>query len=264
MINIESLPKKAGIYKIISPTNKVYIGKTQNIKQRFLKYSRLLCEKQKKLYNSFLKYGFDSHSVEIIEIIEIIEINELINLLSKKEIYYIKKFNSYMGKNGLNLTEGGDGMRKKHSEKTKKKISESLKNSEKFKKTIQSKEYREKLSKSLIGHEGHNKGIPRKLEDIEKIKKGVRKRIKEFGTRKHTTKTKQKMSKNRKGELNGNAKKYKISYKGEIIEFNCRKYIKKFLNDLNDELNLSYKDRYSYDGLFKNGKTKEIFLKNLD
>ena len=169
-----------------------------------------------------------------------------------------------MGKNGLNLTEGGDGMRKKHSEKTKKKISESLKKSEKLKKTMQSKEYREKLSRLLIGHKSYSKGIPRKLEEIEKIKEGVRKRIKEFGTRKHTAKTKEKMSKNRKGELNGNSKKYKILYKGELIEFNCRKYIKKFLNDLNDELNLSYKDRYSYDGLFKNGKTKEIFLKNLD
>jgi group I intron endonuclease len=254
MINIDLLPKKGGIYKITSPSGKIYIGKTKNLFQRFGKYKSLHCVKQNKLYNSFLKYGFGNHVVEIIELS-----NDLQNL-NEKEIFYIKEYKSYNTSHGLNLTEGGDGVRKKHSIETKKKISDSLLKSESFKKVMSSPEYREKLSNSLKGHEGYNKGISRPEKDIIKIKEGVRKRLELYGPRKHTESSKKKMSENRAGELNSNSKKYKILYNDEVIEFNCRKYIKTFLNNLNDKLNLPYNKRYSYDGLFKNGFTKEIKL----
>lgn len=66
MINISDLPNLGGVYKIISPSNKIYIGKTKNIRKRFLKYSNLNCEQQVKLFNSFNKYGFENHNVEIL------------------------------------------------------------------------------------------------------------------------------------------------------------------------------------------------------
>lgn len=46
-----------GIYKITSPKQRIYIGQSTNIKKRFNHYNRLLCEKQRILYRSFLKYG---------------------------------------------------------------------------------------------------------------------------------------------------------------------------------------------------------------
>lgn len=254
MINIDSLPKNGGIYKIISPENKIYIGKTKNLKERFRKYKSLHCVKQHKLYNSFLKHGFNYHSMEIIELLDDSK------KLNEKEIFYIKEYDSYNTIHGLNLTEGGDGNRGKHSCESKNKISESLKKSESFKKAMSNPEYKKKLSEALKGHKGYNKGIPRSEKDKLKIKEGVLKRILQHGTRKHTESSKKKMSEKRKGEQNANAKKYKISYNNEIIQFNCRKYIKTFLNELNNKLNLSFNKRYSYDGLFKNGFTKEILL----
>lgn len=104
-----------GIYKITSPTGKIYIGQSNNIKLRFAAYKRISCEKQPKLFNSLLKYGFLNHKFEIIEQCEISELND-------KERYYQDLFNA-TGKNGLNcqLTKTKD-QNGRHSEETKLKI----------------------------------------------------------------------------------------------------------------------------------------------
>jgi predicted acyltransferase (DUF342 family) len=49
-----------GIYKIISPSGKIYIGQTSNWIKRVKKYSRVDCKGQVKLYNSLKKYGFET------------------------------------------------------------------------------------------------------------------------------------------------------------------------------------------------------------
>ena len=54
-----------GIYKITSPTNKVYIGSSNNIFNRWCSYKNLKCLTQTKLYRSFLKHGVDNHVFEI-------------------------------------------------------------------------------------------------------------------------------------------------------------------------------------------------------
>lgn len=64
-----------GIYKITSPSNKIYIGQSINIKKRFKKYKRLDCKSQPRLYKSFLKYGFINHLFEIIEECKFEELN---------------------------------------------------------------------------------------------------------------------------------------------------------------------------------------------
>lgn len=109
-----------GIYKITSPTGKIYIGQSNNIKLRFAAYKRISCEKQPKLFNSLLKYGFVNHKFEILEQCEICELND-------KERYYQDLFNA-TGKNGLNcqLTKTKD-QNGRHSEETKLKISISSK-----------------------------------------------------------------------------------------------------------------------------------------
>lgn len=55
------------IYKIVSPNRRVYIGQTKDYKKRKANYRKLNCKTQKKLYNSFIKYGFENHKFEIIE-----------------------------------------------------------------------------------------------------------------------------------------------------------------------------------------------------
>lgn len=56
-----------GVYKITSPSGKIYIGSSANIKERWKNYYKLNCKKQVKLYNSFIKYGVNNHIFEIIE-----------------------------------------------------------------------------------------------------------------------------------------------------------------------------------------------------
>lgn len=90
-----------GIYKITSPSGKVYIGSSANIKRRFNDYRLLRCKNQTKLYNSFLKYGADKHLFEIIHICERIDLYKNERLLG---IEY-----NVLGENGLNLQLPNDG-----------------------------------------------------------------------------------------------------------------------------------------------------------
>lgn len=95
------------IYKIVSPTGRIYIGQTTNIKKRFDSYRLLHCKTQRKLYNSLKKYGWENHKVDIIYRIH----NSNKELLYKLEIIFIAEFNTYYYDNefyGLNLTKGGD------------------------------------------------------------------------------------------------------------------------------------------------------------
>ena len=56
-----------GIYKITSPSNKVYIGQSTNLEKRKDDYIKLRCDKQPKLFNSLQKYDWEQHIFEIIE-----------------------------------------------------------------------------------------------------------------------------------------------------------------------------------------------------
>ena len=105
-----------GIYKISSPSKRIYIGQSSNIKKRFESYKTLLKSKNLiKLYRSFLKYGINNHVFEIIEECSI-------ELLNERERYW-QDFYNVLGKQGLNcrLTSSKDKFGKL-SEGTKKKI----------------------------------------------------------------------------------------------------------------------------------------------
>jgi group I intron endonuclease len=83
-----------GIYKIISPNSRIYIGQSINIIKRFYDYKYINnTKKQVKLHRSFLKYGIKNHIFEIICECKISELNE-------KERYYQDLYNVL--KNGLN------------------------------------------------------------------------------------------------------------------------------------------------------------------
>lgn len=108
-----------GIYKITSPSGRIYIGQSNNIEKRWYKYKNLKCQSQPAIYRSLLKYGPLSHLYEIVEICNL-------NDLNNKERYWQDYYNVLQ--NGLNchLTSSND---KKMilSEKTKLKISNTLK-----------------------------------------------------------------------------------------------------------------------------------------
>ena len=122
------------IYKIVSPTNRVYIGKTFNLKKRIECYRGLSCKSQRLLFASLNKYGWSDHSFVILfeGFCDNIYLCEL-------EKNYIKEFNSFKGLSdlGMNLTLGGEGcLGFKHSDATKKMISDIKKNSERTEKEI--------------------------------------------------------------------------------------------------------------------------------
>lgn len=104
-----------GIYKITSPTGRIYIGQSRNIQHRKADYKCLHnCNEQRKLYNSFLKYGFLNHHFEVIHVCLPEELNPL-------EQQYITLFDSTDSKNGLNIRYGGLG--RSLSPETRKRIS---------------------------------------------------------------------------------------------------------------------------------------------
>jgi group I intron endonuclease len=57
-----------GIYKIVNPKGKIYIGQSTNIKNRFNQYKMI--DKScigPKLLNSLVKYGYENHIINVIE-----------------------------------------------------------------------------------------------------------------------------------------------------------------------------------------------------
>lgn len=95
-----------GIYKITSPSGKIYIGQSWNIKKRLSGYKILSASKKQRLLNrSFVKYGYENHNFEIIKVFE----NKCTQKeLDRHEIFYIYKYRSLCFKL-LNLTIGGKG-----------------------------------------------------------------------------------------------------------------------------------------------------------
>lgn len=151
-----------GIYKITSPTKKVYIGQSVNIERRFSTYKRNNpINKQPRLYGSFKKYGIENHKFEIICECGIFELND-------KERYYQDLF-SATDKNSLNcILQKTSNLDYVSSLETRKKISEKAKGR---KHTIETKlklslahtgkklspEHKEKLRLKLVGRKGHSK-----------------------------------------------------------------------------------------------------------
>lgn len=90
-----------GIYKISSPSQRVYIGQSIDIARRWEDYKKLQCKNQTHLYNSFLKHGVENHTFEIIEECNLLDLN-------CRERYWQDHHNVLNG--GLNciLTSCGD------------------------------------------------------------------------------------------------------------------------------------------------------------
>lgn len=108
----QSINRTGSIYIIRNTVNdKVYIGQTtMTVHARFMTHLRPSTYKKLgtyKIYNAMNKYGTENFYYEVLE--ENVPINEL----DKKEIAYIKKFDSFY--NGYNSTPGGN-VRRIHEE----------------------------------------------------------------------------------------------------------------------------------------------------
>ena len=188
---LSHITNNSGIYKITSPSGKVYIGEAINIRKRLKRYFRLECVKQNKLYNSFLKYGVINHTFEVIEECDI-------NDLKCRERYWQDHYN-VLGKNGLNLIlTSCENNIKIWSEDVKSKMIDKLK-----------QRYRDGLINAFKGKK-HKKET---IELLSKINKGCNnpsygkrgKKAHAYGYR-HTNETLLRMGEMRKGGKNPNAK----------------------------------------------------------
>lgn len=170
------------IYKITNPEGAVYVGKTKDFKGRVSNYRNLSKSvvRQKLIYNSLCKYGYENHKIDVLE-----QFDSTLSYANGKEIFWIRSYMSNLRKwrdhNGLNLTNGGDGLvgvkfpnrvspfkGKKLSEESKKKISEYNKLNP-VKPMLGKKhldESKEKISKSKKGKPSHFKGSKKSALDV--------------------------------------------------------------------------------------------------
>lgn len=109
--DIAILDEVPGVYKIISPTGKIYIGETTSLKRRCKDYlTPNKIKKQRAIYNSLMKYGVERH---VLEIIEVCDKNELL----ERERFWQEFYDSI--ESGLNCKYTRTrNKRQVHSERT--------------------------------------------------------------------------------------------------------------------------------------------------
>ena len=126
------------IYKIVSPSGKIYIGQSVDFDTRISKYRSMNCKGQPRLYASFLKYGFDQHVFSIVESVSESELNN-------REAFW-QEFYDVISDSGLNCKiQKSTDKSGKLSKETKYKISKANKG-RKF-----SQETLKKMSEAKIG-----------------------------------------------------------------------------------------------------------------
>jgi group I intron endonuclease len=146
-----------GIYKITSPSGKIYIGQTTNFIKRKNYYKNGAKPYQVRIYNSLEKYGYDAHTIEFIE-------ECLVENLNERERHW-QEFYDVIGDNGLNCrltaTDDKSGFL---SESSKNKLSIAKK------KVVIDGEWREKFAYDWSG-KNHSEETKRKMSDSAKGKK---------------------------------------------------------------------------------------------
>jgi len=105
-----------GIYKITSPSGKIYIGQSINIHKRWSAYKNIKYVKQPRISNSVLKYGIENHRFEIIE-------ECLLEELDKQETYWKQYYINKLGWDKMLFCQLIDGKGGPKSKETKLKIS---------------------------------------------------------------------------------------------------------------------------------------------
>ncbi|MGL5711393.1 MAG: NUMOD3 domain-containing DNA-binding protein [Paraclostridium sp.] len=261
------------VYKYTFPNGKVYIGITNNEKERKYRHKIIHNKEGHSKYNllinkAFRKYGYDNVEYEVIcrcrnyKTAKIMEMN------------YIKQYRSYANypnSNGYNLTLGGEGtLGFVYSEESRRKMSESQKgrvSPHKGKQiwrdkihprlgTKHSDESKKKISESKKGTPSWNKGM--KFDDPTKHNR--------YGT-KHSEEAIRKMSDVKKGKKMGSENPFakpKEHYETKLIsrtEFKRRCKVQGWIFEDFSEIIGGFKD-YRKDGKIYKKKLYNYFYKN--
>ncbi len=92
-----------GIYEIQSPTGKIYIGQSVDIRRRWAAYRGYRCKKQRLLYRSLVKYTWQAHRFSVVMSYGYKPSQEE---LDSQEKFLISAYKE-IGAELLNLTDGG-------------------------------------------------------------------------------------------------------------------------------------------------------------
>lgn len=169
----------SGVYKITSPSGRIYIGSSKDLKLRLRDYMSLHCSKQRKIYNSLKKYGANNHNFEVLCYCEEKDLLKLesqygmeYDCLNKKNLNISlpksdSKYKTYSDEELMLRSLRSTG--KKHTEKTKQKISEKNKGNKHSLGHKHTQETKKKISNYHKGNK-YNLGKKYSLERIEKAK----------------------------------------------------------------------------------------------
>ena len=214
----------SGIYLIKNTANnKVYIGSAVNIDKRWKEHKHLLKEGKHHsphLQSAWNKYGKQTFKFDIIE-----EVSNPEHLLAYEQVYldYYKSYEDDKGNNIYKVAGSPFGM--KHTEETRRKISEANKGhivSEETKKKIGeansgrklTEEHKDKIRKINIGKK-HTEETKRKMSEAGKGKtfsEETRRKLSEAGKGKtFSEEAKRKMSEAKKGKMLSEEHKKKLS-----------------------------------------------------
>jgi group I intron endonuclease len=217
-------PKTAGIYKLTClVNNKVYIGKTIDLKRRINdhKKSRIIPNRKFKIAYAIVKHGWESFVIEILETFEGFDKNnpDHNHKLLDKERKYIELLDTTDNEKGYNICKYSTD-RTGHicSEESKKRMSEAQKRVIR----IFDDERRQKLRDARLGKKMSEDAkdkirqyrMGRKLSDESKNKLSVHRKGKKMS---HivSEETREKMSKSRLGRPCSEETKQKISMKNK-------------------------------------------------
>lgn len=248
---MEVKEKISGIYKITSPSGRIYIGQSKDIYKRWNAYKNLESKSQPRLHKSLLKYGYENHEFEIIQRCDHCELND-------REIFYINFFNTFNSTHGLNLKMGGlsgvvsaeslkkigDGNRgKKLSDETKALISKNNARYNLGKKA--SPETREKIRQARLKQKCPNTGKKRSPEICARFSE-ARKGIKP---------TAEAIEKRRQGQLN--SAKFKATMASKEYKEKISKALKGrvFTEEWKENLRIAWKRRKALSIELKQQKT---------
>jgi len=116
---------------LISPSGRVYIGKSVRFGIRLKQHKRRSRKGKTFLYNAVRKHGW-SRFIKLV--LEIFPFTVTDKHMSIRERHFIKKYRSFERKYGYNLTEGGEGAPGyKHTEEAKKNMQSLIRESGKMK-----------------------------------------------------------------------------------------------------------------------------------
>lgn len=146
---------RPGIYLIVNPNNKRYIGSSVNLTRRLSRYKNLSCKNQPAIYASLKKYGYENHKIKI-----------LMHCDRGDLLFWERAFGDmYLSlanfDNGLNIQlPGYDDIPRIMTEEQKKKISEQQKN------RFLSDDERKRTSE--LTKKGFTEEVKRKLSETHK------------------------------------------------------------------------------------------------